>query len=199
VTPETFAALFSASPTVMARLRLYEALLVDWQKRMNLVGPATLPDVWSRHFADSAQLAEIVPRGTILDMGAGGGFPGLVLAAMNLGPVTLVESIAKKCRFLEAARDAMKVDATIIQARVETLSTLGVVTVTARAAAPLSVLLDWGIRHLRPGGLGIFPKGRRWAEEVEDAAKGFRFALDARQSMTDPEARILVISGLRRR
>jgi 16S rRNA (guanine527-N7)-methyltransferase len=137
---------------------------------MNLVGPATLGDVWGRHFADSAQLAKLVPPGRRwLDIGAGGGFPGLVLAAMGYGEITLVDSIAKKCRFLEAVRDELGLKAKIICARVEQLPTLGVDVATARAAAPLETLFDWALRHVRPGGLFVFPKGRRWAEEVEAA------------------------------
>lgn len=205
MTPEAFESEFSVPGSPLDRgtieaLGRYEALLIDWQTRMNLVGPATLSDIWFRHFADSAQLSRLVPKGkSWLDIGAGGGFPGLVLSTMGWGQFTLVDSIAKKCRFLEAVRDELKLDAKIVCARVESLPTLGVEVATARAAAPLVTLFDWAIRHLRPGGLCIFPKGRRWAEEVEEAKDKFSFDFEAHASMTDAGAHILVCTNLGRR
>jgi 16S rRNA (guanine527-N7)-methyltransferase len=201
MTPEAFQIAFNVPRGTMERLETYEKLLLDWQGRMNLVGPATLPDIWSRHFADSAQLARLAPNGKHwIDMGAGAGFPGMVLAAMDWGSVTLVESIAKKARFLEALRDALGLTnrVTILCARVESLPTLGADIATARAAAPLSALFDWAIRHVRPGGIHIYPKGRRWAEEVDDAEMRFSFDLETHPSMTDPEARILIARNLKR-
>ncbi|WP_207791732.1 16S rRNA (guanine(527)-N(7))-methyltransferase RsmG [Sandaracinobacteroides hominis] len=200
MTPEQFDSEFNVPRGTIDSLTGYEALLLDWQTRMNLVGPATLSDVWGRHFADSAQLSRLIPQGrSWLDIGAGGGFPGLVLSAMGWGQFTLVDSIAKKCRFLEAVRDELKLDARIICARVESLPTLGVEVATARAAAPLATLFEWAIRHVRPGGTFVFPKGRRWAEEVEDARKLFNFDLETHPSITDAEARILVATHVGRR
>ncbi len=167
---------------------------------MNLVGPATLGAVWERHFADSAQLTRLVPKGkSWLDMGAGGGFPGLVIASLDWGSLTVVESVAKKCRFLEAIRDDLGLaNVTVLNARVEQLPTLGVEVATARATAPLETLFDWAIRHVRPGGTFLFPKGRRWAEEVVAARTKFLFDLEAFPSMTDPDARILVAHNVKR-
>lgn len=179
----------------------YEKLLLEWQARMNLVGPATLPTVWSRHFADSAQLSRHAPKGKRwVDIGAGGGFPGMILAAMDWGHITLVDSVQKKTRFLEAVRDALGLasSVTILCARAESVPTLGVDIATARAAAPLETLFDWAIRHVRPGGCHIYPKGRRWAEEVAQARARFSFDLDAVPSMTDPQARILIARNLKR-
>jgi 16S rRNA (guanine527-N7)-methyltransferase len=200
MTPEAFAQAFDVPRGTIDALARYERLLIEWQSRMNLVGPATLADVWGRHFADSAQLAQLVPQGvTWLDMGAGGGFPSLVLSAMDWGRFVLVESIAKKCRFLEAVVEALELESvSIVNARVEQLPTLGVDVVTARAAAPLETLFDWGIRHVRPGGLFVFPKGRRWSDEVGAARTKFRFDLETFPSMTDPDARILVARNLKR-
>ena len=186
----------------MDRLKRYELLLGDWQSRMNIVGPATLPHIWDRHFADSAQIATLAPKGRLwLDMGAGGGFPGMVLASMGWGRFTLVESVAKKVRFLEALRNALGLDdqVSIVCARVEALPTLGVDIATARATAPLATLFDWAIRHVRPGGTHIYPKGRRWEAEVDDARTRFSFDLEPHPSMTDPEARILVAHNVKRR
>lgn len=198
--PTEFAQEFNVPRGTIARLERYAELLTEWQARMNLVGPATLPDVWTRHFADSAQLSRIIPAGTLwLDMGAGGGFPGLVLAAMQWGRFVLVDSIAKKCRFLETVQQELALtDVSILNARVEQLPTLGVDVATARAAAPLVTLFDWGIRHVRPGGQFVFPKGRRWEEEVGAARTKFRFDLEVFPSMTDPDARVLVARNLKR-
>jgi 16S rRNA (guanine527-N7)-methyltransferase len=200
MTPEAFAAAFDVPRGTIDALSRYHELLIEWQQRMNLVGPATLEDVWGRHFADSAQLVRYAPAGkTWLDIGAGGGFPGLVLAAMGWGRFVLVDSIAKKCRFLEAVRDALGLtNVTIRNARVELLPTLGVDIATARAAAPLGTLFDWAIRHVRPGGTFVFPKGRRWSDEVDAARTNFLFDLETFPSMTDSDARILVAHNLKR-
>jgi 16S rRNA (guanine527-N7)-methyltransferase len=197
-----FEAEFNVPRGTISRLDRYEALLTDWQSRMNLVGPATLSDVWGRHFADSAQLTRLVPQGlSWLDIGAGGGFPGMVLAAMGWGRIVLVDSIAKKCRFLEAVRDELDLRdcATVINGRVEQLPTLGVDVATARAAAPLATLFDWAIRHVRPGGQFVFLKGRRWAEEVDEAGRHFIFDLEPHESLTDPDGRVLVANNVKRR
>lgn len=197
-----FAEQFSVPRGTMAKFDRYAELLTDWQGRMNLVGPATLPDIWRRHFADSAQVTRHIAAGHHwLDIGAGGGFPGMVLATLGWGRFTLVDSVTKKCRFLEALRDELDLggQVVIVPARVEQLPTLGVEVVTARATADLARLFDWSIRHARPGGTFIFPKGRRWQEEVAGASKEFAFDLQSEPSMTDADARILVARNLKRR
>jgi 16S rRNA (guanine527-N7)-methyltransferase len=193
---------FNVPRGTIFRLSRYEALLREWQGRMNLVGPATMGDIWGRHFADSAQLVRMIPAGkSWLDMGAGGGFPGMVLAAMDWGRITLVDSIAKKCRFLETVRDelGLQVNVSIINSRVEKMPALGVDVATARAAAPLSTLFDWAIRHVRPGGRFVFLKGARWADEVGATRRQFCFDLETHVSLTSPEARVLVAENLKRR
>jgi 16S rRNA (guanine527-N7)-methyltransferase len=118
---------------------------------------------------------------------------------MEWGRFVLVDSVAKKCRFLVAVREALGLsNVTVLNARVEALPTLGVDVATARAAAPLETLFDWAIRHVRPGGTFLFPKGARWAEEVEAARQKFLFDLDAIPSMTNPDARILIARNLKR-
>jgi 16S rRNA (guanine527-N7)-methyltransferase len=202
VSPEEFAALFDVPRGTIDRLIRYEALLKAWQERMNLVAPSTLSDIWGRHFADSAQLAKIIEPGRFwLDFGAGAGFPGLVLAAMDWGRFVLVESIAKKCRFLEEVADALGISPIVSVgcARVEALSPLRAEVVTARATSALPNLFDWSLRHGRDGTRFVFPKGRSWAEEVEAARARFQFEMQVIESMTDPEARILLFTGLKRK
>ncbi len=191
-----FEADFAASPLVMQRLHRYAELLVEWQARLNLVGPNTIPHLWQRHFADSAQLIPLVPPGqSWIDIGTGAGFPGMVIAAMDAGPVVLVESIQKKIRFLEAVRDSLGLqhNVTIICGRAEDVPVMPSAVATARAVAPLTRLIPWATRHLRRGGVMLFPKGRNWAAEVAEARKSFALDLRAIPSKTDPEARILQI------
>ena len=191
-----FEADFAASPLVMQRLNHYAELLMEWQGKLNLVGPNTIPHLWQRHFADSAQLIPLVPPGqSWIDIGTGAGFPGMVIAAMDAGAVVLVESIQKKIRFLEAVRDSLGLqhNVTIICGRAEDVPVMPSAVATARAVAPLTRLIPWATRHLRRGGVMLFPKGRNWAAEVAEARKSFALDLRAIPSKTDPEARILQI------
>lgn len=200
MTPEAFQAITNVPRGTMDRLHRYAALLAAWQERLNLVAPSTLPLIWERHFLDSAQLAFHVEAGRRwLDFGSGGGFPGLVLATMDWGPVTLVEATAKKCRFLEAvAAELGLTHVRVRNARVEALPPAMAEVVTARATAPLATLFDWSVRHGGPNARWVFPKGRSWATEVEAARAAFRFDLDVAESRTDREARILLVTNLRR-
>lgn len=179
------------------------ALVRRWNGTVNLVAPGTLAELEARHVADSAQLWGLRPAGarTWADLGSGGGFPGLVVAALA-GPeaaVALVESDARKCAFLRAAAQDMGLTVTILEARAEALPPLGADVVSARALAPLPRLLPLVARHLREGGTAILPKGRAWEAEVEEARRTWGFDLDARPSATDADARVLLLTRLARR
>ncbi len=201
MTLEEFQQQFDVPRGTMERLMAYEALLQDWQTRMNLVGPATLSDIWGRHFADSAQLKSLIQRGKHwIDVGSGGGFPGMVLAAMDWGQFTLIDSVAKKVRFLEAVQDQLGLtNVAVVHGRVEALAPMGAEVITARATAALVTLFDWTVAHGRPASRWVFPKGRRWEEEVAEAKLRFRFEFQALPSITDPEARIILATNLERR
>lgn len=182
-----------------ARLDTFAGLLGKWNARINLVAPSTLADLDARHVADSAQLWPLRPPGarTWVDLGAGGGFPGLVMAALGDVAVTLIESDGRKCAFLREAARAMGLAVTVLDARAEAAPPQGADVVSARALAPLPALLPLVARHLAPGGTALLHKGRGWAAEVAAArAAGWAFALDARPSVTDPEARVLVVTDL---
>lgn len=192
-----------------ARLRQFAVLVEKWSRKINLVAPDDLPQLWSRHILDSAQLADLAPETAFghainwLDLGAGGGFPGLVLAVIFADSrpditVTLVESDGRKAAFLHQAAAQLGVAVTIHTARAENLAPQGADIVSARALAPLNVLLAHVRRHLAPGGRAIFPKGRNWADEVANARQEWQLSLTTRPSLTDPEARILVVEGLSR-
>ena len=186
------------------RLRQYEALLVKWQKAINLVGPATLPDSWSRHFGDSAQLAALIPAGvkTLYDLGSGAGFPGLVLAMLRPElAVTLIESDQKKCAFLSTVSHETKTPVKILTRRIEQAAadTPAPDIVTARALASLDALLHYIKPWARanPHLVCIFPKGAQAQAEISEAQRFAQFDQQEIHSLTDPAARILVLSNIR--
>ena len=196
-----FAAEYDVSRETMAAFDHYAALLTDWQTRMNLVGRATVPDIWTRHFADSAQLAVLAAPGSWLDIGAGAGFPGVVVALLGAGPVHLVESIEKKCAFLRAVVAALGLGERVIvhRSRIEALAGIRVATITARACAGLPQLFDWGLRFSGPETRWLLPKGASAAQEVVSARQSFVFDAELLASRTDPAARIVVAHDVRRR
>jgi 16S rRNA (guanine527-N7)-methyltransferase len=200
---DVFALQFDVPRETLALLDRYAELLVDWQTRMNLVGPSTLPHVWERHFADSAQLLPIAGLSkSWLDIGAGAGFPGLVLALLDpTARFTLVESIAKKCRFLAEVATALGLGdrVTIANCRIETLPRQKFDIITARALANLAQLFDWGLPCAGSGTRWILPKGMRVAEEIEFAERRFAFSHDLLPSLTDTDARIVLARGVKHR
>ena len=186
----------------MADLNTYAVMLADWQARMNLVGRSTLSVIWSRHFADSAQLVSIAPGGGIwLDIGAGAGFPGLVVALLSESKVTLVESTAKKCRFLEAvvAELGLEQQVTVRNARIEALPAFAVDVITARACAPVAQLFEWGTRFTQRSTQWLLPKGATVGAELEAARLQFDFDAELVPSRTDDRGRIVVARDVRRR
>jgi 16S rRNA (guanine527-N7)-methyltransferase len=248
-TAEAFQEAFGVSRETLDRLRTYEALLKTWQRTINLVSPATLDQVWHRHFADSAQLlalglsspapggeesgvggttnasrrdspppglphkgggeveAERGPRGgkSWLDLGSGAGFPGLVLAIMlaerdPAARVTLVESDSRKAAFLaEVARKtgvaveirAERSEKTATQAKSQIRD-----VITARALAPLPKLLGLALPFFSPCTVALFPKGREAGIEIEEAKKRFDFDATPAPSLTEAEARIVIVRNL---
>lgn len=200
---EAFGAQFDVPRETMAMFDRYAELLVEWQGRMNLVGPSTLPSLWERHFADSAQLLRIAgPGKSWLDIGAGAGFPGLVIALLDpTAKLTLVESITKKCNFLNAVVEAtgMSDRVTIENRRVETMPRQKFDIITARALAALDRLFDWGLPHAGSGTRWLLPKGARVVDELAAAEQLFFFEHHLIPSQTDEQARIIVATGVRRR
>lgn len=200
---EAFAVDFNVSRETLAQFDSYAALLTDWQTRMNLVGPSTLATIWQRHFTDSAQILAIAGEGrSWLDIGAGAGFPGLVTALLDPSArLTLVESIAKKCRFLdEVVRELDLQDrVTIENRRVETLPRAKFDIITARALAALDQLFDWGLPYAGSGTRWVLPKGARVDTELSIASERFAFDYSLVPSRTDAAARIVVASGVKRR
>lgn len=198
----SFAERFGATASQVADLEQLAALLVEWNGRMNLVSAGSLADYWGRHVLDSAQLQPLAPAARVwVDIGAGAGFPGLVLAVLLKGvagaTVHLVESQAKRCRFLEAACEALALPAQVHNARAEALA-LPCDVVTARAVAPLVKLLGFARPSLGRRAIGLFLKSEGVESEITEACKAWRFTYSVRPSVSDSRGRIVKVEGLAR-
>lgn len=202
LTPEAFQQRLAVSRETLARFQTYGDLLTKWNRAINLVGPATLPQLWHRHFLDSAQLRRYLPpepdaaARVILDVGAGAGFPGLVLALLGCGRVHLVEADGRKAAFLREVVRATDAPAEVHACRLEALPLFLVDVVTCRAFAPLPRLLALAERFLQPqdgakAPVALLLKGRNVDGELTEAAKQWRLAVERFESETDPEAAVL--------
>jgi 16S rRNA (guanine527-N7)-methyltransferase len=187
-----------------ARLDRFVALLMQWQRRMNLIAPSTEPTVWTRHIADSLQLLELARDARIwVDLGAGGGFPGLMIAcALAETPgarVHLVESNGKKAAFLREAAQVTGAPAVVHAERIADFIKHApgrIDVVTARALAPLTKLLAEAYPLLKSGAMGLFPKGQDVAAELTQAAKCWKTQASLVPSRTDSKAKIVVVRNL---
>jgi len=187
-------------PAAIARLQRLADLLLRWNPRINLIARRDEGVVWCRHILDSAQLAPLLPAtaATLIDLGSGAGFPGLVLAVIAPIHVHLVESDQRKAAFLREAARVCGADATIHAARAETLTLPPAPVITARALAPVATLLALAHPLLAPGGVCLAPKGRSAAQELTAAAHEWHMRVERFPSRTDPGATLLRISEIRR-
>ena len=226
--PDDFAAAFDVSRETIARLETYEKLLRHWQSAVNLVSPATLDVVWLRHFADSAQLVGILPaaRRRWIDLGSGGGFPGLVIAILLAGRaaspaipaeegdgssplsrVTLIESDTRKAAFLRevvrqcAFEGAVAVEILSTRAESVRIKVNGSLprVICARALAPLDRLFEFAAPLSPPGTTGLYLKGKGVAEELHAAEKSWKFNVELVPSVTSHDGRVVVITNLERK
>lgn len=196
MTPAQFKAQTDVSDAVMTRLEAYAALLEKWQKRINLVSKSTLADKWRRHFLDSAQLAPLIPSTakTLVDLGSGAGFPGLVLAAMMDVDVHLVDSDTRKGVFMREAARAMGISATVHTGRIESIDPIAADVVTSRALAPLSSLLSYAQPFRKAGTTCLFLKGKSSEDELTDARKEWTMTAKISPSATDSLGVIIQLS-----
>lgn len=192
------------SRETLDRLDLYETLLRKWQATINLVSPSTLPALWSRHMLDSAQLMSHVPAAARnwIDLGSGGGFPGLVCAAIAAEAhpeiaVTLVEADLRKAAFLRETARQLGLRVGVLSRRVEDLVTMRADIVSARALAPLSVLCTYAQPHLAENGICLFQKGARYREELATAERDWQMTYSVIPSITDADAVLIKIEQLR--
>lgn len=185
----------------LAKLDKYDALLLKWQKAINLVGPTTLEDRANRHFVDSMQLIRYLPSTDVnlVDIGSGAGFPGLILSMLGVKAVHLVESDIRKSTFLREVSRETSLPVTIHDKRVEDCQIDGMQVLTARALAPLVDLLGYMYRlgNGAPETMGLFLKGAQAEAEVAKARKKWEFDFETFASLTEPEAQILRITNLK--
>ena len=195
---------FSVSRETSDRLKGLATLVQKWTQRINLVSKNDQHHIWDRHILDSLQVAR---HGHAcahwVDIGSGGGFPGLVVAvfAKEAWPktrFTLIESDNRKCTFLRTAVRELELNATVTCNRIEDASPQDADILSARALADLSTLLAFAGRHMTRDGYALFQKGANWQKEVEDARKAWSFDCEPIRSETQDAAVILKVKGVSR-
>ena len=189
------------SRETLERLATYAALLLKWNKQINLIGPGSEVELWRRHILDSAQLVPLIPKTakSIADIGAGAGLPGLILSVLNTSAsFALIEPDRRKAAFLREAIRAMQSTAIVHEKRVEEVDLPAQDVVVARALAPLDRLLEMVQKLVSIHTVCIFPKGAAAEQELTEARA--RWIMQARQvpSRTDPAGRILVLTEVAR-
>jgi len=205
MTEASFLAARNVSRETLERLSRYETLLRKWNPAINLVAKSTVEQIWTRHFLDSAQLFDLAgPEWhTWVDLGSGGGFPGLVIAILAAeerpeAVVTLIESDGRKAAFLANVSRGLGLRARIVNARIESVQPLGVPVLSARALAPLGALVGFAAGHLTADGVALFPKGANHAAELDEALEAWRFSYETTPSATDPNAVVFSIRDISR-
>jgi 16S rRNA (guanine527-N7)-methyltransferase len=203
--PEDTRAALNVSRETFGRLQTLADLLVKWNPRINLVSKTTLTDLWQRHIQDSVQILRCAPENVAhwVDIGSGGGFPGLVIALMASeaeapNRVTLIESDQRKCAFLRTVLRETGVKATVLTERIEKAPPQDADVLSARALADLPLLLSFAERHLRADGVAVFPKGASWEKELKSAQELWSFDCEVVKSVTDSQAVILKVGELNR-
>ncbi|MCW8088141.1 16S rRNA (guanine(527)-N(7))-methyltransferase RsmG [Roseococcus sp. MDT2-1-1] len=189
----------SVSRETGGALEAYEALIREWNPRINLVSPRDVPSLRARHIEDCLQLLPLLPvDGPAADLGSGAGLPGIVIAMMRRAPLHLVESDRRKAAFLlEAARRFDLPHVTVHPARIEAVQLPPLAAVTARALAPLAVLLGHAHRLLAPDGIAVFPKGRNVDAELTEAAPHWLMRVERFPSRAAPDSVLLRLSEIR--
>lgn len=195
----------AVSRETMDRLDGFVSLLTRWNSKINLVAPATIPNMWQRHIEDSAQVFALAPKNAHqwVDLGSGGGLPGVVCAILAAEHIpdchfTLIESDKRKSAFLMVVARELALKIEVLPVRAEDVPPKKADVVSARALAPLPQLLAWVDRHLADGGIALLPKGKTWEEELATARADWMFHVVSHISQTDPAARLLAIKELSR-
>jgi 16S rRNA (guanine527-N7)-methyltransferase len=198
--PEALGEQLHVSRETLERLTVYLELLRRWQRAVNLVGRGTLADPWRRHVLDCAQLAPHVPAGaaTVLDLGSGAGFPGMVLSIMGLRGVHLVESDRRKAQFLREVARATGASVQVHAERIERMRGWSADVITARALAPLPRLLVLAERFMTSDSVCLFLKGRSGARELTEARVTWHMEAEMFPSRSEPTGMVLQLRGIRR-
>ncbi len=201
LTPREFQDLTGVTADTLGRLEVYVDLLGRWNRRINLVGRASLGDPWRRHVLDSAQLHPLLPddERAVVDLGSGAGLPGLILALMGTSRLYLVESNGRKCAFLSRVMRETDTQARVHRCRIEDLAPFPAGVVTARACAPLPRLLRLAWPFVEGAGQCLFLKGRKADEELTKSEKEWKMEVTRSTSLSDPSGVILKVENLSRR
>jgi 16S rRNA (guanine527-N7)-methyltransferase len=197
----------SVSRETFPQLEIIVSQLIKWQARINLVSPGTMSSIWKRHIADSLQLVALAPNAlTWIDLGSGGGFPGLVVAAALADKpgfrMSLVESNGKKCAFLRETARLAGLPVNVLQGRIEDIISKlpdQFDIVSARALAPLSILLELAEPLLGKGAIGLFPKGQDVDDELRTATISWNLDADLIHSQTEVGAAIVMVRSASRK
>ncbi len=188
------------------RLECFAALIRKWTAKINLIAPATVDHIWSRHIDDSAMIYGLANQSAKkwTDIGSGGGFPGIVVAILAKGDspktqVTLIESDQRKATFLRTAVRNLDLNARVLAERIEMAPQQEADIVSARALTSLSGMMPLLLRHLSQTGSALLHKGRNYQQEIAQARENWSFDLEEYPSFTDPNARLLKIKGISER
>ncbi len=201
MTAKEFQKQANVSRETLRKLELYAALLVKWQKAINLVGKSTLPDLWRRHMLDSYQLINFVRPDDIsvwLDFGSGAGFPALVLAIAGIGDMHVVESDGRKCRFMQEVARQTETKITVHNCRIENVEPFPADIISARALTSLEGLLDYAEPFTTEKTQFLFLKGQDVDAELTKATKCWNMSLDKHQSLSSEKGCILHLKQLSR-
>lgn len=192
----------NVSRETLSKLEGFGKLVQKWTVKINLISKLSAEDLWERHILDSAQIFELAPsKGRWVDLGSGGGFPGIVVAILSQGAnsdheVILVESDQRKAVFLRTAIRELALNVTVLSERIEEIPPLKADILSARALAELTDLCDFAALHLAPDGLALFPKGEKWQKEIESAQDVWSCSFNAIKSRSNPDAAILKIKDI---
>lgn len=195
----------NVSRETMQDLEAYADLLRKWSPRINLISKSSMPDLWNRHFLDSAQLIGLAKRksGHWVDLGSGGGLPGMVVAILAKPKMpdlrfTFVEADQRKAVFLQTVARDLSLQAAVVAKRAEDISPLSADILSARALAPLPTLLGYVKQHLSPSGQALLMKGQSFRQELDQALEIWSFQSDEYPSITDGAAVILSLGDIQR-
>ncbi len=190
----------TVSRETFERLSLYHDLLLKWQSKVNLISPDTISSTWNRHFLDAIQIFPMIdPAKKIIDMGTGGGFPGMVIAIAGASNVHLIESDTKKILFLREVARITNTSVTIHHARMEDAVTDSADIIVSRACSPLASLLSLASHYVSHETICLFHKGKNYSKELEDALLHWNFSHETITSVTDTQSAILKLTAIQKR
>lgn len=203
---ENILEVYNVSRETINELKKYEALVVEWNNKFNLISKSSVQYIWERHILDSLQLCQFVKNTDeiMYDFGSGAGFPAIVLSIVGkqLFPelkIFLVESITKKALFLNTVKNELNLNIEVINDRIENIKAENIDLISSRAMASLDKLIDYSKPFCNKNTRLIFPKGSKYKDEIDLSLKTWKFDFDVIQSKTDETGKILYIRNIRRK